>query len=338
MKNIMSNAVKLFTRNKGFFYLITIQPIFVFLLMSFLLPYTTTHNIALIRQSDSKAGQRIESALENLEGVKLINVDGAEVTSKLMAGNIELAVLIGDSADVQIVSMGNSEVEGAVTLCVEQAVRESAGGKSVEVNEAPKKGLSLTNSLGFMIYKTLTAGNVLAALIISERNKKMKDRILLSGTKSGVYLGGISLVYLFFMMIGSVTYYLAALVLGFDFGMRNSLGFLLVLFAANVLSTALYLFVSTCVRKEETLWFMATFILTPMGLFSGLLFPYKYMPPLMQTIGSFFPHRWIAHGIESIQKSGSMVGAIPDLALILGISAVLFATAALRSTPQKHHA
>ena len=32
-----------------------------------------------------------------------------------------------------------------------------------------------------MIFKTLTASNLLAALIIQERNNKMKDRIMLSG-------------------------------------------------------------------------------------------------------------------------------------------------------------
>ena len=147
--------------------------------------------------------------------------------------------------NVEIRSIGNSEVEGAVTLCVKQALLGGSEGSYVSVNEAPKKGLSLAGSLGFMIYKTLTAGNVLAVLIINERNNKMKDRILLSGTKSRSYLGGISLIYLLFMFIGSAVYYLAAMVLGFDFGMRNSLGFLLVLLAANVLSTAIYLFVST---------------------------------------------------------------------------------------------
>lgn len=332
MKTIALNAVKLFAGNKSFFYIITIQPIFVFLLMSFLLPYSTMHNIAVIDQSIDMAGASIVSAIEGLEGVKVIDADAKEVKGKLMSGNIELAVIVRSASDVQMLTAGNSEIEGVVSLCVEQASAKSPAAKNVEVNEAHKKGLDLTNSLGFMIYKTLTSGTLLAGLIINERNKKMKDRILLSGTGSGAYLGGLSLIYLFFMMISSVTYYLAALVLRFDFGMRNSICFLMILFAANILSTSLYLFVSTVAKKEEDLWLLATFILTPMGLFAGVLFPYKFMPEWMQKVGSFFPHRWIAHAIEAAQKSGSMAGAIPDIILILGVSVILFIIASRRST------
>lgn len=337
MKAIAANAWKLFTRNKGFFYVITIQPIFVFLLMSFLLPYSTTHNIAFLGSSESAQSAQVEDALKALEGINLIDVPTAEVDGKLMSGNIEIAVFLHEDGSVEMRSLGGSEVESAVTLCVKRALSGGSYSHNTVVNEAPEKGLSLANSLGFMIYKTLTAGNILAALIINERNKKMKDRILLSGTKAGSYLGGVSLVYLFFMMIGSVVYYLAAMALRFDFGMRNSLGFLLVLLAANVLSTAMYLFMSTIFKREESLWFLATFILTPMGLFSGLLFPYEFMPETMQAIGSFFPHRWIASGIEKIQTSGTIAGALPELSLILGLSVGLFLAAALRSRLKGRH-
>ena len=50
--------------------------------------------------------------------------------------------------------------------------------------------MPIGNSLGFMIFKTLTASNLLAALLIQERNNKMKDRIMLSGIKTGSYIGG----------------------------------------------------------------------------------------------------------------------------------------------------
>ena len=140
-----------------------------------------------------------------------------------------------------------------------------------------------------------------------------------------------SIVYLFFMMIGSIVYYLAGLLLNFDFGMKNSFGFLLVLFTANVLSVSLYVFASTLVKKEDSLWFMASFVLLPMSLFSGVLFPYEFMPKAMQMIGACFPQRWIAHGIEEIQNSGSILSAVPDMLMVLGLSALLFIIAVIRS-------
>ncbi|MFI3201833.1 MAG: ABC transporter permease [Eubacteriales bacterium] len=329
MKPILLNAWKLFTRNKGFFYILTVQPIFVFLLMSFLLPYSTQHNIAIIGE-DIPQREQVELALESLEGIKLIEVASDEVDGKLMAGNIEIAVILEEDTIV-IRSLGDSEVEGIVTLCVEQAFHQAELGDMVTVNDAPKKGLNLSNSLGFMIYKTLASGSALASLLISERKNKMRERILLSRTSVASYLGGLSMVYIFFMMVSSLVYYLTAMVLRFDFGMKNSLGFLLMLCIANIFSTTLFLFVATLFNKEEALWVLGTFILTPMGLFAGTLFPYEFMPTIMQKIGAVFPQRWIIHGIESMQQSGSIGAAMPDMALTLGLSAILFICAVRRS-------
>lgn len=329
MKPILLNSWKLLTRNKGFFYILTVQPIFVFLLMSFLLPYSTQHSIAVIGENETQREQ-VQLALESLGGLKLIEVASNEVDSKLMAGNIELAVIL-ENETVIIRSLGNSEVEGIVTLCVEQVLNQGDVGDLVTVNDDSKKGLNLTNSLGFMIYKTLASGSALASLIISERKNKMRERILLSRTSTASYLGGLSMVYIFFMMVSSLVYYLTAMVLRFDFGMRNSLGFLLMICIANIFSTTLFLFVATVFNKEEALWVLGTFILTPMGLFAGMLFPYEFMPTIMQKIGAFFPQRWIIHGIESMQQSGSIGSAIPDMALILGLSAILFICAVRRS-------
>jgi ABC-2 type transport system permease protein len=332
MLNIIRNTALIFKKNKEFIYLITIQPVIIFLLMSFLLPYSTAHNVAVINEDGGAQSVVIESAVQNMDGIKIQKADSDNVTEKLLSSNIELAVVITPGEEenapkVEMISLGNSEIEDAVTLCVEQAGRESI----TTVNPARKTGMTISNSLGFMIFKTLTSGNLLAALIVQERKSKMRDRILLSGLKTRTYLGGMAVVYLLFMMLGSVIYYLAGLLFRFDFGMRNSIGFLWMLFTANVLSVAIYLFASTLVKTEDSLWGMATFILLPMSLFSGVLFPYEFMPKGMQVIGAFMPQRWIAHGIEAIQESGSIAKGLPDMCLVLLLSAVLYVLAVLRT-------
>lgn len=338
MRNIIRNTALIFRRNKEFIYLITIQPVLIFLLMSFLLPYSTAHNIAVVNMDGGEKSVQIESAVRNLEGVKIQAATSEQVTEKLLSSNIELAVIITpqDTADepkVELVSLGNSEVESVVKLCIEQA--GAANKEAATVNPVKSKGMTISNSLGFMIFKTLTSGNLLAALIIRERKNRMKNRILLSGLKTGTYLGGMALVYLLFMMLGSAVYYLAGLIFRFDFGMRHSIGFLLMLFTANVLSVAIYLFASTVVKREESLWPMASFILLPMSLFAGVLFPYEFMPQGMQRIGALMPQRWISHGIEAIQRSGSILKCVPDMCLVLGLSAVLFIAASIRAKKQQ---
>ena len=99
-------------------------------------------------------------------------------------------------------------MEDAVELCVNETLnayrnRDSNAGVDVSMNAAPRKWIAISNSLAFMIFKTLTAGNLLGALIIEERRNRMKDRIMLSGVKKSSYLLGMALVYLVFMMIRS---------------------------------------------------------------------------------------------------------------------------------------
>ena len=328
MINVIRNTFCIFKRNKEFIYLITIQPLLIFLLMSVLLPYTKTHNVAVADLSETAA---VEQALSGMEGIKAVTVSADEVTEKLIGGSAELAVIVNADNTVQIIGFGESEIEGAVSLCVENALSEKSPMIEANVNEAPKRGMPIGNSLGFMIFKTLTASNLLAALLIQERNNKIKDRIMLSGIKTGAYIGGMAFVYLIFMMIGSAVYYLAARLFNFDLGMKQPIGFLLMMLTANVLSVTIYLFASTLVKKEDSLWFMASFVLLPMALFSGVLFPYEFMPEIMKKIGTCFPQRWISLGIENMQRTGMVSAAIPQMGMVLGLSALLFAAAVIRS-------
>ncbi len=335
MKNIMTNTLRIFGRNKEFFYLITVQQVLIFLLMSFLLPYTTAHNVAVTDLTADGRGAVTAEAVRQLDGVNIVDIKYEDITSALIGGNIELAAVIDPDGSVRLISMKETEIENAVALCIEQSTGKTGG--SAVVNEIPEHGMPVSNSLGFMIFKTLTSGNLLAALLIKERNNKMKDRILLSGVGTGKYIGGMTAVYLFFMMLGSVIYWLTGVILNFDFGMRNSLGFLLVVFSANVLSVSLYVFASAIAKKEDSLWFMGTFVLMPMALFSGVLFPYEYMPDVMKAIGACFPQRWIQNGISAVQKTGDIAGAVPYVAMVIGLSAVLFIIGIVMSTPKKAH-
>jgi ABC-2 type transport system permease protein len=338
MINIMKNTYVLFRKNKEFIYLITIQPVVIFLLMSLLLPYTTVHNIVVSMDSNSKAAERIVENLEKLEGVKIQRVDAEKIKEKLFGGNAELAIVITDAQggglpNVSLVSAKDSEIESAVELCVSENLSKLSSGEGasdqkteeiVSVNGVKKKWISISNSLAFMIFKTLTAGNLLGALIIQERRNRMKDRILLSGTKKSSYLLGMAIVYFIFMTLGSILFYAVGLLLRFDFGMRSSLGFLFMLFVSNLLSVSIYIFFAAFLKKEDALGFVGTFILMPMSLFSGVLFPFRFMPQTMQKIGSLFPQRWIALGIEKMQKSGEITSGYREAFMVIALSIVLF--------------
>lgn len=107
MINVIRNTFCIFKRNKEFIYLITIQPLLIFLLMSFLLPYSKTHNVAV---ADLSENQTVSQALENIEGIKAVSVSEDAVTEKLIGGSAELAVIVSADGSAQIISFGGSEV------------------------------------------------------------------------------------------------------------------------------------------------------------------------------------------------------------------------------------
>ena len=129
MINVIRNTFCIFKRNKEFIYLITIQPLLIFLLMSFLLPYSKTHNVAV---TDLSENQTVLQALKNIECIKAVSVSEDAVTEKLIGGGAELAVIVHADGSAQIISFGGSEVEGAVTLCVENAL--SGTGEAIETS------------------------------------------------------------------------------------------------------------------------------------------------------------------------------------------------------------
>ena len=138
MINVIRNTFCIFKRNKEFIYLITIQPLLIFLLMSFLLPYTKTHNIAVCDHSENAAAAQ---ALENMEGIKAVSISEEAVTEKLIGGSAELAVIVDADGNAQIIIFGSSEVEGAVSLCVENALSGTGEAIETSINAAPKRGM-----------------------------------------------------------------------------------------------------------------------------------------------------------------------------------------------------
>ena len=96
MINIVKNSFTLYKKNKELIYLITVQPIIIFLLMSFLLPYSSTHNVVISNDSNTKAADMVVNNLNSLEGISVKEIKADKITEKLIGGNAELAVEITD--------------------------------------------------------------------------------------------------------------------------------------------------------------------------------------------------------------------------------------------------
>lgn len=325
MKNIMGITFKLLIKRKGFIASVTILPLILFLLMSILLSYSDQHSIAVINKTDNKV---IEHSLNDIEGISIQDIEEDKVTESLIGGDIELAVYIEYDENhipfTNIISAGETEISDAVELAIVSA-SDTSSDPITTVNEAENYKFNLGNTLPFMLFKFIEGGSVLAALIIMDRKRRVKDRIMLSNISSAKYIGGITLVYLIMSSIGTLLYYLTALILKFDIQMEHTIYFFIMLIFANIFSASVFVCMSSFINTEEGVNTYVTTLLEILAFFSGMLLPYKYMPDVFKVISWFSPQRWIADGIEQIQKTGTMTGAGKDIILILGLSIVLFA-------------
>lgn len=331
MKNMIATSFKLFTRNKAFLFSVTVVPTLLFLLMSVLLPYTEKHSVSVINKTDSTV---IENSIKDIDGINLVEVEEDKIPELIARGTIEMAVIIAEepssgTAVAQIISSGDCEVYEAVKLAVDYA-SDSSSSDVTTVNSVKRGKHNLLNTLSFMLYKFIESAGVLGAMIIADRKKHIKDRILLSGVHPVKYVGSISLVYFVYSCVGSAVYCLVAMVMKYDFGMKTPIHYFIMLCLANLFSVSFYVFAASISDSEEALQGMGTLILVS-SFISGLLFPFDYMPKAFKAIGNCCPQRWVVKGVENIRETGAFSSALPQVCLLLAFSVVFLTVGIYRN-------
>jgi ABC-2 type transport system permease protein len=192
------------------------------------------------------------------------------------------------------------------------------------------------NTLPFLLYKFIESGLVLGTMIIFDRKHHIKDRIMLSGVKPITYISGMTTVYFLLSCLGSAIYCIVALLLKFDFCMKYPIYYFIMLCLVNLFSAALYVFFSSIVNSNESLDGTGYIVLL-FAFFSGMLFPFDYMPKAFKLIGSFAPQRWIVVGIKNIQKTGMFSSALPQIALLIGVSMLLLIIGTYRNCKKTYN-
>jgi len=331
MKNVMANFFRLFLVNKGFLLAVTFVPVATFLMMNVLLPYNEVHSICILNHTQN---DEIEEAVRGIEGIVIQDIDEEDIADSLIEGVIELAVVIeqdtvSEHSGVSVITAGDSEIEKAVELAVSAAESEK-GERLVNVNKAEKHSSKLLTTAPFMMFKFLESGSFFGAMILMDRSRRLKDRILLSGISPVSYYCGMTVVYLILSFVGTLLYFVTAMLLDFDTGMRNPLHYLLMTCLVNVLSVSVYFLACSFVDTESGLESAATYPLEIMSFVSGLFFPYEYLPKVLRSIGKFSPQRWITHGIEAIQMNGTLSAAYMDIIIILTFSMLLYGVGLFR--------
>lgn len=326
MSNIIKNTMLLFSRHKEYIGTIVKGPILITLIYTFIFAYQAKMNIAMINEGTESFGAYIEVALVDTDLIQIVDVDEAEIESKIQNGKIEFAVMIDKDNQIEVIRTESSAVGKYMEMILAGAAAKYESGEKLvlEQNDVGKKGLPIANSLGIILFKMIAAGSLLAELLIMERKTGIAQRVAISRTGTTTYLAGRGFVFFLNILLFIAVYFATTFVFRFDFGMRAPLRMAVVFVAMGIFTTAFGMLLAALLKDEGAVWNVGVLVLLPTSILSGALLPFEAMPELMQKIGSLFPQRWIASAVEILQNGGTLTDAVVPLAAVLGISLVMF--------------
>ena len=333
MFSVIKSSWKIFFRNAD--YVETIfGPLLMLLIFSFILAFNSEKVIGIAESEKySDTVQSLHSVLDEADGIRVVKITDGEETMNVAVGNADAVISIDEISGkpVIITSENNKDFADFLRSVVNASVNNDTEAVNAVITNASNRGrVSIANSLGVVIFKVITGAALLGGTLIYERNRGIKQRIIITGIKYSSYILGKCFVYFVNSVIALVLYYLLALIMHFDFGMKHSILFFLIMLFIDIYAISLYCLLSVFCNNRSNLWSVAVCIVLPMSLLSGTFVQFDKMPVVLQNIGNLFPQRWVCIAIEKVQQGQGFKGAFPACAGLLVISALFFAITFIR--------
>ena len=101
-------------------------------------------------------------------------------------------------------------------------------------------------------------------------------------------------------------YYLMCKIFSINFGMENSVNFLIVMIFLNLLALSFNLCIVSFTRSRYTSTIVNILIIVPCCMLSGVFWDFHVMTDSLQEIGRFMPTRWVILSIETLQRTNNL--------------------------------
>ncbi len=292
---------------KGFLSSMLIMPIVMVLLLTLTLGYSSTPVVGVVKNDYTRDFSLSTMRIKVLE-------DGE---ADYFLGTLEGTLVIYLNSDGSIKNYYSSIKNNPLISKVEKDVKF----ENKNFQEKPR----IDYSIGIIIFKLITAGGLLATILIQEKNNKIFVRLRNSKLGISEHILGKLLSLFFVYGIANIIIIAFYFLAGFSFGKSNVMDVFIVFNIALVLSFGIYTFVASCINNEGYLWIISTGILFPLALFSGVLFPIETMPKWMKFIANFSPQYYLNNMIISgvISLKIIIIILISSLVLLgMGISKI----------------
>jgi ABC-2 type transport system permease protein len=218
---------------------------------------------------------------------------------------------------------GNLQRADAAALVVSRvAVRSTTAGTALFPQDLGRFDLGASGQLLLFIFIT---SMTTSTALIETRQLGVARRMFAAPTRVvGIVLGealgrvGVAVVQGLVIMLGS------ALVFGVTWGQPLGAGLLMLVFATVAGAAGLLLGAAANTPQQA----IATGLLVGIGLsaLGGSMMPLEFFSPTMLKVAHLTPHAWAADGFATlVRHDGTVVDVLPQIAVLLGFAAVLFA-------------
>ncbi len=258
---------KILRNTKGFIVSMVIMPVLMILLVSITLAYSDVPVVGYIgEKAPNLSNIKMMKLEENEKDYFLGLLQGTLVIKTDRNGNVEKYYSsISDNPLIQIIENRNKDDK--------------------PFNEKPK----ISYSIGIILFKLLTAGSLLATVLINEKGNGIILRIKNSKTKISAYVLGKSLAIVSIYELANLLILFFYKFAGFDLGKSNIMQLGIIFTVTLFISIGLYMLLSAIMKNEGYIWIVSTGIIFPLGLFSGILFPVEYMASWMKFVAYISP-------------------------------------------------
>lgn len=350
------NTMKALIKDKSYIIVGIILPIFIIVFFSFEFVEPYKFKVGVIDKDNSYASKEIIRTIDSLEDIQSVKIKEEDCETLLISKQIQIAVVIKDDFqnnllnsehnEIKIKSIKESDIKTVVQTMIElkcedlsmiakmsnkdinklKEINQDYNDKETQLslNDVDKERPKIESSLGLIIFVLFISGCYIANFLIKDEESKIKIRIPRLSIRNGKYYA--SLIFTFYIMssITTLIYYVLAKTFNIDFGMENSINFLVVMLLLNLVVISFNLFTVSFIRSRHASSVVNVLIILPCCMLSGVFWDFYIMPENLQVIGRFMPTRWAYVCIESLQKTNNLDSINMYLSSMVILSIIFF--------------
>ena len=338
MISLIINIMKLFIKKKSYILRGVILPAFVIIFFTFEFGNEYKFKVGIVNKDNSYASEEVIKVIDELEDVETVNINEKDYKMLLVSQQIQMAIIINndfqekllnnDDNNIIIKSINESNVNAVIKNMIELKCEDLSmisnisnkdinnfkkfnenykdEGTKLSLNDIDESRPQIEKSLGLIMVIVFIICENISNFLIEDEENKTKIRILSSGISKWKYY--FFLVFVFYIMSFSTIffYYLLCKIFSINFGMENSLYFLIVMMFLNLLAFSFNLCIVAFTRSRYTSTIVNILIIVPCCMLSGVFWNFNVMTGNFQRIGRFMPTRWVILSVETLQRTNNL--------------------------------